>query len=78
MEAIGGMLQEWAVAAGIPPKPLYRAAEAARALGISRSTICAGISGGRLRAKRPAKSGYCVYVMGDDVGERLKGDNHGE
>ena len=32
------MFQEWAVAAGIPPKPLYRAAEVAKVLGISRST----------------------------------------
>lgn len=72
------MFQEWAVAAGIPPKPLYRAAEVAKVLGISRSTIYAEISSGRLRAKRPTKSGYCVYVMSDDVDEWLKGENHGE
>ena len=47
-------------------------------LGISRSTIYAEISSGRLRAKRPTKSGYCVYVMCDDVDEWLKGENHGE
>lgn len=68
------MFKEWAVAAGIPPKPLYRAAEVAKVLGISRSTIYAEIASGRLRAKRPTKSGYCVYVMGDDVDEWLKGD----
>ena len=72
------MFQEWAVAAGIPRKPLYRAAEVARVLGISRSTIYSEIASGRLRAKRPTKSGYGVYVMGDDVDEWLKGENHGE
>ena len=49
------VFQEWAVADGIPPKPLYRAAEVAKVLGISRSTIYAEISSGRLRAKRPTK-----------------------
>lgn len=63
------MFQEWAVAAGIPPKPIYRAEEVAKVLGISRSTIYAEISSGRLMAKRPTKSGYCVYVMGYDVDE---------
>lgn len=72
------MFQEWAVSAGIPRKPLYRAAEVARVLGISRSTIYAEIASGRLRAKRPTKSGYCVYVMSDDVDEWLKGENRGE
>lgn len=72
------MFQEWATAAGIPPKPLYRAAEVARVLGISRSIIYAEIASGRLRAKRPTKSGYCVYVTGDDVDEWLKGEGNGE
>ena len=72
------MFQEWAVTAGIPRKPLYRAAEVARVLGISRSIIYSEISSGRLRAKRPTKSGYCVYVMGDDVDEWLKGEGNGE
>lgn len=72
------MFQEWATAAGIPRKPLYRAAEVARVLGISRSIIYAEIASGRLRAKRPTKSGYCVYVMGDDVDEWLKGEGNGE
>lgn len=72
------MFQEWATAAGIPRKPLYRAAEVARVLGISRSIIYSEISSGRLRAKRPTKSGYCVYVMGDDVDEWLKGEGNGE
>lgn len=72
------MFQEWATEAGIPPKPLYRAAEVARVLGISRSTIYSEIASGRLRAKRPTKSGYCVYVMGDDVDEWLEGEGHGE
>lgn len=72
------MFKEWAVSAGLPAKPLYRAAEVARVLGISRSTIYAEIASGRLRAKRPTKSGYCVYVMGDDVDEWLKGEGNGE
>lgn len=68
------MFQEWAVAAGIPPKPLYRAAEVAKVLGISRSTIYAEISSGRLRARRPTKSGYCVYVTGEAVDDWLEGE----
>ena len=68
------MFREWAEAAGIPPKPLYRAAEVARVLDISRSTIYAEIGSGRLRAKRPTKSGYCVYVTGEAVDEWLEGD----
>ena len=72
------MFQEWAVSAGIPAKPLYRAAEVAKVLGSSRSTIYAEIASGRLRAKRPTKSGDCVYVMGDDVDEWLKGEGNGE
>lgn len=71
------MFQEWAVTAGIPRKPLYRAAEVARVLGISRSIIYSEIASGRLRAKRPTKSGYCVYVMSDDVDEWLKGEGNG-
>nr|DAF87159.1 MAG TPA: helix-turn-helix domain protein [Myoviridae sp. ctPkm1] len=71
------MFQEWAEAAGIPRKPLYRAAEVARVLGISRSTVYTEIASGRLRAKRPTKSGYCVYVMGDDVDEWLEGEGNG-
>ena len=71
------VFQEWAVTAGIPRKPLYRAAEVARVLGISRSIIYSEIASGRLRAKRPTKSGYCVYVMSDDVDEWLKGEGNG-
>lgn len=71
------MFKEWAVSAGLPAKPLYRAAEVAKVLGISRSTIYAEIASGRLRAKRPTKSGYCVYVMSDDVDEWLKGEGNG-
>ena len=68
------MFQEWATAAGIPRKPLYRAAEVARVLGISRSIIYSEISSGRLRAKRPTKSGYCVYVTGEAVDDWLEGE----
>ena len=73
------MFQEWAVAAGIPRKPLYRASEVARVLGISRSTIYDEVSSGRLKAKRPTRSGYCVYIMGEAVDEWLKGaEENGE
>lgn len=66
------MFQEWAEAAGLPRKPLYRVADVAKATGIARSSLYDEIKSGRLKATRPTESGTASYLTPEWVDEWLE------